>query len=102
MRVCVCVHCAFSTQGLRAAVSLLELFLSISKPLRKFDTDRTMKREPQLRNEQKEVTDFGLLCWGKWTIKCNFRLNRCFMYNMILILFLQAEAEELCAARLGV
>jgi hypothetical protein len=50
------------------------------------------------------MVDFGLLWWGKWTIKCNFRLNRCFICHTILILvfFSQAQAEELCAAHLSV
>ena len=61
-----------------------------------------MQSELELGNEQKEVTDFGLLWWGKWTIKCNFKLNRCFMCNTILILFPQAEAEELLAVYLHV
>lgn len=64
--------------------------------------ERTMKSELPVRNEQREVTDFGLLWWGKWTIKCNFKLNRCFMCNTILILFPQAEAEELHAVHLCV
>ena len=54
-----------------------------------------MRSELPLGNEQREVADFGLLRWGKWTIKCNFKLNRCFMCNTILILFPQVEAEAL-------
>lgn len=56
----------------------------------------------QLVNEQEDTTDFGLLWWGERTIKCNFKLNRCFMDNTILILFPQADAEEWRAARLWV
>ena len=61
-----------------------------------------MESELELGNEQKEGADFGLLRWGKWTIKCNFKLNRCFMGNTILILLPQAEAEELRAVHVCV
>lgn len=90
-------------QGLAAAVPHLKLFLSVSKlPSQVQHDGGTMKRGLQLGNEQKGVTDFGPLWWGKWTIKCNFKLNRCFMCNTILILFPQAAAEELHAVHLCV
>lgn len=96
--VCVCARAPFFTRGLRAGFLLGAFLVCFKAPFTSLTlTRRTIESEPELGNEQKERTDFGLLWWGKWTIKCNFKLNRCFMGNTILILLPQAEAEELRA-----